>query len=184
MAERFRPAGESGFLPWCVGAFHAAAFVTVAVALLHLLAPLGDLLAGLDTAVGFGLYLALWALAWWSARRALAEVDLRSPGGGLRRALGAGVRWGGATGTAFFLVLSLVVVVGGLVAADGGSVSPTFAAIVLGAGVVGAVLAFLVGAAVGAALATLDAGLAGLAGRVVDERVAGAERAKSSTEGN
>lgn len=163
---------EAAFLAWCVGAFHAAAFVAALLALLYPFVPLGELLAGLETGVGLALYLGLWGVSWWTARRALVGSDLaRGAAGSVGRVLGRGALWGGVAGVAFF-VLGLVAVLLRLLAAGGVDASAPLVVVLLAAVPAGAALAFLVGAVVGAAFAALDAGLARLAIRLVDERAA------------
>jgi hypothetical protein len=137
---------------WCLGAFHVAALTVVAVLALQRGGAVGDLLSGLDTAIGLGLYGFLWAVTWWTTRRGLRAAwrDGRGPTwkNGLVRALA----WGGVTGIVFFtgLFVALLVV---LVALGEGALAT------LEFGLVGAVVAAVVGAVVGGVLGLLDMAL-------------------------
>jgi hypothetical protein len=133
---------------WVLATFHVTALTVVLVGALHLTGGLGDLLSGLDTAVGLAVYGVLWALTWWTNRRALAgawDGDGFSPRRGAKRA----VVWGGVTGVAFFsaafCALFVLFVVGGA--------SPLA---MLAIGLVGALVASIVGGLVGVALGAVD----------------------------
>ena len=56
---------------WCLGTFHVAVLTIVAVLVLQRGGDLGPALAGLDTALGLGLYAFLWVLTWGTTRRGL-----------------------------------------------------------------------------------------------------------------
>jgi hypothetical protein len=144
---------DDPLLAWALASFHAALFLLVPLTLAHAVAPvaLGDLLGGLDTAVGITLYLVLWGSTWWSNRRYLAASDFDDARGTLR----TGARWGAPTG----LSLLLPVVLAALLVA-----TPVFALLLL---VVGGVVALLVGAAVGTVFAGVDLALDRLAGRLL-----------------
>lgn len=146
MASRPR----SGLLAWAFASFHVALLVAVAIWLVHLGGGLGDLLSGLDTLLGLGLYGVLWAIVWRTTDPALtAAPPATSSAGSLLR---SGATYGAATGVAFLLLL---VVPGGLLLLlQGGELVP-----VVFVGGVGAVVATVVGALLGCAFALLDAGL-------------------------
>ena len=133
----------------------------VAVWLVHLSGALGDLLGGLDTALGLGLYVLLWGLVWWATGKAFARVD---PASGAPRERGrAGFRYGALTGAGFVLVLAVLAFVA--VLAGGGALVP-----VLIVGTVGSLLALLVGGAIGILFALLDAPLVRAGERLVPGR--------------
>ncbi|MFC7155726.1 hypothetical protein ACFQPA_09665 [Halomarina halobia] len=143
-------------LVWAFGTFHVAFLVAALVALLHVAAPLGDLLRGLDTVTGLALYLVLWATTWWTARAVLARATV---GGGVDRLalLKQGLLWGGVNGVCFLLALVLVLL-GPRLIAEG-----EFVALVLVAGI-GVAVALVVGGLVGGLFALLDLLLFRLAG--------------------
>lgn len=145
-------------LRWAFATVHTGLFVLVAVWLAHLADALGDLLVGLDTALGLGLYAVLWAITWWATGRAFDAVP---PGtGSLRERATAGFLYGALTGAGFLLV----VVVGAFLAtlAGGGQLLP-----ILFVGLVGTVLALLVGGTLGVVFALLDAPLVRVGARLV-----------------
>ncbi|MFB6308976.1 MAG: hypothetical protein ABEH35_06570 [Haloarculaceae archaeon] len=157
---------DPSLLSWALGSFHAAVLVTVAVAALHWSGTLGDLLSGLNTAVGLVAYAILWGATWFGTRWALGDETLeRLAAGDVWFPVRRGMLGGAAVG-------------GGLVI--GGGVLAGLAAVVVNPPAVVAVLIFLgvgglvalaVGAAVGGLFAGLDAVLFGLARRVsADDR--------------
>lgn len=136
---------------WTFATFHAAALVLVAVWLVHLSGALGDLLGGLDTALGLGLYVLLWAIVWWATGRAFDDAP---PGSSSVQArVTAGFVYGGLTGAGFLLLVLVGAIVVFLV--TGGQL---LAVAVLG--FVGGIVAFIVGGLIGVAFAMLDAPLA------------------------
>lgn len=56
---------------WALATFHASAFVAVALLVLYAGGGLGSALQGLNTAVGLGLFVALWATTYVATRNAL-----------------------------------------------------------------------------------------------------------------
>lgn len=143
-------------LVWCLATFHAALLVSLLVGGLYLADVAGDVLAGLETAVGVASYLYLWAVTWWTNRRWLERVGPAVASGrpALRPAVGEAVKWGGFTGLLFFA--GLLVVGGGVVIFT----TPGAVLLVALAGLVGVVASFAVGAAVGALFAAVDVLLA------------------------
>jgi hypothetical protein len=135
---------------WTFATFHAAVLVLLAMWFVHLSGGLGDLLGGLNTAVGLGLYALLWAIVWWATGQAFDEAapDSSSP----RERAWAGFRYGAVTGMGFLLVILAGAFV--VVAVTGGGLLP-----VVIIGVVGGLVALLVGGLIGAAFAMLDAPL-------------------------
>src|SRR4051812_42331149 len=60
---------------WLLGTFHSATLVVVLVWLAYRGGGLGSALSSLNTLVGLGLYVALWATTLFTARRALSGLD-------------------------------------------------------------------------------------------------------------
>ena len=93
---------------WSLATFHASTFVLTIVLLAYSRGGLGGTLSGLNTFVGLGLFVALWATTYFTTARALAGLDLiaslRDRDGYLRRTL----RWGSRNGMAFLAVLGVV----------------------------------------------------------------------------
>ncbi len=96
---------------WSLATFHATAFVLVIVLFGYSGGGLGGALGGLNTFVGLGLFLALWATTYLTTSRALRGLDLigsaRDRGMYPRRAL----RWGAANGMTFLAILGIVAIV-------------------------------------------------------------------------
>lgn len=133
-----------------VSSFHVALLVAAAVLGLHLAGAVGDLLGGLGTALGLGIYAYLWLVTWWTNRRVLRRVPLTTltAPGAPRALLRAALPWGAATGATFVAPLALALVVG---IAVNGRVLP---ALLIGG--IAVVLAAGVGAAVGLVLSGVD----------------------------
>ena len=137
---------------WCLGTFHVAMLTVAAVLALQHGGAVGDVLSGLDTALGLGLYAFLWAVTWWTTRRGLRAAWRAGREPTWKNGLGRALAWGGVTGIVFFggvfaafLVLLIAEGVGGFAS--------------LGIGLVGAVVAALVGAVVGGVLGLFDVAL-------------------------
>ncbi|MGH2354747.1 MAG: hypothetical protein ACRDI2_16900 [Chloroflexota bacterium] len=156
--------------------FHTVGFVLILLVVLYIGGGLGSLLEGLNTAIGFVLFGALWATNGFCTQRALRRTLPASPASpgsprGLRRlevAIGQGVLWGGLNGVLFLLCLVGVLLVSLIpsVAAGGLDGLAQVPAAVFGFAiyaVLGAALAFVVGAIVGAVFGALDYTLLALA---------------------
>jgi hypothetical protein len=95
---------------WSLATFHATVFVLVIVLFGYSGGGLGGALGGLNTFVGLGLFLALWATTYFTTSRALRGLDLigsgRDRGTYPRRA----VRWGAANGISFLAILGIVAI--------------------------------------------------------------------------
>lgn len=161
--------GADPLVAWCLGAFHAAGLVAVAIWLLHAGGSLGNLLGGLNTAVGLVLYTVLWALSWVTTRMVLARIDVR---GSPVDAVVWGALGGAGTGVAFLLVVVVPVVIANLLTDPGILEVLPF---VLGAG---GTVALLVGTVLGGLFAVVDLALIRIAdvvsvGGDVDERPSG-----------
>ncbi|WP_254840180.1 hypothetical protein [Natronomonas marina] len=137
---------------WAFAAFHTALLVALGVWAIHLGGAVGDLLRGLDTAVGLGIYGLLWGIGWSVTGRALAAAPPASAR--MRSLVAHGALYGAVTAVAFLLALVLV---GGplLVLRQGLSAS----ALLLVAST-GAAAATVVGALIGALFGTVDGLLA------------------------
>lgn len=91
---------------WAFATFHAAVFVLVAVWLVHLGGALGDLLSGLDTAAGLGVYAVLWSVAAVATDRAFAAAPpTETPPA---RLASIGFQYGAVAGTGFIVVVVVV----------------------------------------------------------------------------
>lgn len=133
---------------WAFTSFHVTTLVVAGVALGHVSGPIGDPLAGLNTLVGFALYLSLWGVTWWTNGRWLAEGGLWPvESGEWRSVLAAGTKWGSVTGVVFFAVLFAAFLF---------VVAPPISVFLLLAILVGSVVAAAIGALVGGGFATVD----------------------------
>ena len=151
---------------WALATFHVAVFLVAFVLLLYSRGRFGATLATLNTLVGLGLFIALWATTLFTTRRALRGVDPladRVDGPTLAR---QAIRWGAANGVAFLLALAVPLVVGSIAATPRGG-NP-FA--VLGIAAIAAPFAIsvasVIGGVVGLALAAVDLMLISLARRI------------------
>lgn len=149
-------------LAWALAAFHNGFFFAATFALLYRSGRLADLLGSLNTLLGIAVFAALWALTWWTTRRALAGVDwlaLERPRQLLPIA-GRGLLWGGVNGLLFFLAALLVGGVSALVLASlqpsNASEALTILPGLIFVGAAGSIVSFGLGAAVGLALGLTD----------------------------
>jgi hypothetical protein len=147
--RQWRPLPPLALVTWCLGTFHVAVLTVVAVLALQRGGIVGDVLSGLDTALGLGLYAFLWAITWWTTRRGLRAAWCEGRGPTWKDGVAHALVWGGATGGGFFAGLFAVVFV--LLVAQGAVALAT-----LGIGAIGAGVAVVVGAVVGGVLGLLD----------------------------
>lgn len=151
---------------WALASFHTATLTALLVGALYLSGALGDLLGGLDTLIGLGLYLGLWATTWWTTRRAFAAIGKAGRDGPVSRSvlLGSGGKWAGVDGVLFLWLL-----VGAFVASSVSVGSATVEGALYFLAFVGiaTLLAFAVGAVVGLLFAALDLAAFRVAGAVV-----------------
>ena len=106
---RLDPSGPPGpaaplpdpLLAWALGAFHTALFVFLAVFLVYRGGGLGNLLGGLNTLIGSGLFALLWATTGWTTRRAAGKVGASPAAGVSWNLLGGGGMWGAVNATLF-----------------------------------------------------------------------------------
>jgi len=161
MADRVVP------LPawWILGTFHAVALLVALIWLAYPGGGLGGLLAGLNKISGIALFVALWAIALFTTRRALRGLDVLSDDASARRGFyWRALRWGAASGALFLAALAAIAllqsIVASIAAASGDGRGPfqiqAAIFIVLIYGTLGTLVASAVGAVVGLALATLD----------------------------
>ena len=152
---------------WSLATFHAALFVLVIVFLAYRGGGLGGALGGLNTFVGLGLFVALWATTYLTTSRALRGLDpiatARDRGGYTRRAF----RWGAANGISFLVIIGVVAL---LVAVANTRPDQLTFGILLPAlfiGPIALVVAASFGGAVGALFGMVDLGLFAIADRAV-----------------
>lgn len=163
---------------WAFATFHAAAFVLVLLLLVYRGGGLGKALQGLNTAVGLGLFLALWTTTYVATRGALRGLGLDAPAQIDAGALTArALRWGALNGVMFLAVLALVVPGGyaithlsDVVQALRGPTAVQSTLFVLGGLVVSGTVALVVGALIGLLLSGVDLFLLGMAARIVARR--------------
>lgn len=174
--------GDDPLVSWALASFHTAALTVLGLAALYLDGAAGDLLAGLETSVGLGLYLGLWGLTWWATRNVLRELADRPRDDGEKTpeeaedastlaVLLVGGKWGGANGVVFFWIL-----LAGFLALNaprelGRALEAVPFAVIAGA--IGSVLALGIGGIVGALFAALDLALFRVADRLASEREGG-----------
>jgi len=137
---------------WAFAAFHTASLVAAGVWAGHLAGAVGDLLRGLNTAVGLGGYGLLWAITWAATGRAFAAAPPVSAS--RRRQVGYGALYGAVTGVGF--LLSVVLGGGALLVVLRGFEALT---VVLVA-VIGTVAAAVIGAVIGTLFGAIDGVLA------------------------
>jgi hypothetical protein len=96
---------------WSLATFHATAFVLLIVLILYSRGALGAGLSGLNTLVGLGLFVALWATTCLTTSRALRGLDLIGTAEHRAAYARRTLRWGAANGMAFLAVLGIVGVI-------------------------------------------------------------------------
>jgi len=149
---------------WSLATFHATTFVLAIVLFAYSRGGLGAALGGLNTFVGLGLFMALWATTYFTTAKAVAGLDLvgsaRDRDGYVRRTL----RWGARNGMAFLAILGVVA----LVAAVANTKPEQVATGILFPGLFIAPIALVVSAALGGAVGVIfgfiDLALFALAG--------------------
>jgi hypothetical protein len=149
---------------WSLSTFHASAFVLAIVLFLYSRDVLGPALGGLNTLVGLGLFVALWATTYATTARAIAGLDPMATESDGERYWRRALRWGAANGIAFLAVLAIVFV---------GSVALTAPGILITAVIASPfaiAVAAVVGAVVGTILGVIDLGLYALARSLIDAR--------------
>jgi hypothetical protein len=95
---------------WSLATFHATVFVLAIVLFGYSGGGLGGALGGLNTFVGLGLFVALWATTYLTTSRALRGLDLIGSGHDRGRYPRRALRWGAANGMSFLAILGIVAV--------------------------------------------------------------------------
>jgi hypothetical protein len=151
-------------LTWSLATFHATVFVLAIVLFVYSRDALGAGLSGLNTFVGLGLFVALWATTYATTSRALAGLDLIGSARDRDRYASRALRWGAANGMAFLAMLGLVAVVTAVSNARPGQVASGILLPALFIAPIALVVSAAVGGAVGALFGIIDLGLFALAG--------------------
>jgi len=149
---------------WALATFHAALFVLVIVFFGYRGGGLGGALGGLNTFVGLGLFLALWATTYLTTSRALKGLDLiasaRDRGAYPRRAF----RWGAANGMSFLVVIGIVAVLTAVANTRPGQVTSGILFPALFIAPIALLVSAVFGGAVGLFFGIVDLGLFAVAG--------------------
>ncbi len=149
---------------WSLATFHATVFVLAIVLFAYSRDALGAGLSGLNTFVGLGLFVALWATTYLTTSRALRGLDLigsaRDRRGYPRRAL----RWGAANGMSFLVILGIVAILTAIANTQAGQVTSGILFPALFIAPIALVVSAAVGGVVGAFFGIIDLTLFALAG--------------------
>lgn len=146
---------DSRLTTWSFATFHVALFVVAAVLFLYSRGGFGATLASLNTLLGLGLFIALWATTFFTTRRAFRGLDL-ADAAALRLLPRRAIRWGAANGVAFLALLAIPLIVGAIAAArpGGNPLAPLGFAVI--ASPFALSVAAVVGALVGLVLSLVD----------------------------
>lgn len=158
-----------------LGTFHTVFLVLALVVPLYTSGNLGGILASLNTVVGTGVFVLVWATTWYCTQRAVKAIRrddrIELPTGG--RFVWLGMKWGALNGVFFYLPLLLALFASFIASAPGNpDVDPIvdFAnraliyLVYFGfALVIGSPIALLVGGVVGFVFACLDGAMIWLA---------------------
>jgi hypothetical protein len=154
---------------WALATFHATAFVLAIVLFAYSRDALGGVLGGLNTFVGLGLFVALWATTYLTTSRALKGLDLISSPRDRRVYPRRTLRWGAVNGMSFLVILGTVALVAAIASTRPGQVTSGILVPALFIAPIALVASAAVGGAVGALFGIIDLGLFGLAGLTGDE---------------
>lgn len=149
---------------WSLATFHATAFVLAIVLFLYSRDALGAGLSGLNTVVGLGLFVALWATTYVTTSRALEGLDLIGSAGDRDRYARRAFRWGAANGMSFLAILGIVAIATAVLNTRPGQVPSGILGPALFIAPIALVVSAAVGGAVGALFGIIDLGLFALAG--------------------
>lgn len=153
------PADEAQrIVVWALATFHASGFVLAIVLFAYSRDALAPALGGLNTMVGLGLFVALWATTYVTTSRALRGLDVLGSAADRERYGRRTLRCGAANGLAFLGILGVVIVVSFVFTAPGILLTVLFAAPFAIA------VAAVVGAVVGVIFGIVDLGLFAAAG--------------------
>lgn len=151
-------------LTWALATFHATVFVLAIVLFGYSGGGLGGALGGLNTFVGLGLFVALWATTYLTTSRALAGLDLIGSGRDRGRYPRRALRWGAANGMSFLAILGVVAIVTAIANTRPGQVTSGILFPALFILPIALIVSAAVGGAVGALFGIIDLGLFALAG--------------------
>jgi hypothetical protein len=151
-------------LTWSLATFHATVFVLVIVLFGYSGGGLGGALGGLNTFVGLGLFVALWATTYLTTSRALRGLDLIGSGRDRGRYPRRALRWGAVNGMSFLAILGIVAVVTAIVNTQPGQVTSGILFPALFILPIALAISAVFGAAVGMVFGVLDLALFALAG--------------------
>jgi hypothetical protein len=151
-------------LTWSLATFHTTVFVLAIVLLAYSRGGLGAALSGLNTFVGLGLFVALWATTYLTTARALEGLDLIGSASDRRRYGRRAFRWGAANGMSFLAILGIVALVAAIANTRAGQVGSGILLPALFIAPIALVVSAAVGATVGALFGIVDRALFALAG--------------------
>lgn len=149
---------------WALATFHATTFVVAIVLFAYAGGGLGQALGGLNTFVGLGLFVALWATTYVTTAKALAGLDLVSSARGRAGYVRRTLRWGSRNGMAFLAVLGIVALFAALSSTRPQDLVSGILFPALFIAPIALVVSAGVGGAVGVIFGVIDLGLFALAG--------------------
>jgi hypothetical protein len=149
---------------WSLATFHATVFVVAIVLFAYSRGGLGAALSGLNTFVGLGLFVALWATTYVTTGKALAGLDVVASARDRDRYLRRTPRWGARNGMAFLAVLGVVALVAAVANTRPDQVVTGILFPALFVAPIALVVSAAVGAAVGVIFGFIDLALFALAG--------------------
>jgi hypothetical protein len=149
---------------WSLATFHATAFVLVIILILYSRDALGAGLSGLNTLVGLGLFVALWATTYATTSRALKGLDLIGSAHDRQKYARRTLRWGAANGIAFLAILGIVAVLSAIGNTRPNQVAQGILLPALFIAPIALVVSAAVGGTVGVIFGIIDRGLFALVG--------------------
>lgn len=149
---------------WSLATFHATTFVLAIVLFAYSRDVLGGGLSGLNTFVGLGLFVALWATTYLTTSKAVRGLDLIASARDRSRYPRRALRWGAANGMSFLAVLGVVAIVTAISNTQAGQVPSGILFPALFIAPIALVVSAAVGGTVGAIFGIIDLGLFALAG--------------------
>jgi hypothetical protein len=154
---------------WSLATFHATAFVLAIVLFAYSRNALGAGLSGLNTFVGLGLFVALWATTYATTSRALTGLDLISSARDRAAYPRRTLRWGAANGMSFLAILGIVALIAAIANTRSGQVTSGIFVPFLFIAPIALVVSAAVGGAVGALFGIIDLALFAVAGLTGEE---------------
>src|SRR5438105_697424 len=149
---------------WSLATFHATAFVLAIVVFAYSRDALGGGLSSLNTFVGLGLFVALWATTYLTTSRAVEGLDLIGSAGDRDTYTRRTLRWGAVNGMLFLVTLGIVAVVTAISNTRPDQVASGILFPALFIAPIALVVSAAVGGAVGVIFGFIDLALFGLAG--------------------